>query len=87
MLTAFEMGVHGILGDTGKYLSSFMLTILVARFNFVEHLLRRCRAIAIICEVKKKKYNNRKKNPQKKLTELRNKYSVNVLKVFLFSRI
>lgn len=55
MLTAFEMGVHGILGDTGKYLSSFLLTILVARFNFVEHLLRRCRAIAIICEVKKKK--------------------------------
>lgn len=81
------MGVHGILGDTGKYLSSFMLTILVARFNFVEHLLRQCRAIAIICEVKKKYNNRKKKNPQKKLTGLRNKYSVNVLKVFLFSRI
>lgn len=65
MLTAFEMGVHGILGDTGKYLSSFMLTILVARFNFVEHLLRQCRAIAIICEVKKK-YNNRKKKTHKR---------------------
>lgn len=55
------MGVHGILGDTGKYLSSFMLTILVARFNFVEHLLRRCRAIAIICEVKKKNTITEKK--------------------------